>query len=302
MDGASKVIENDNVSICPVCDEFVDKLQPMEVHVNAHFNEESTSDFEPLSKEKINDEMLARILQEEEDLEYARQSQQGNDEFQKLQQTYGMCSSSENSEQCTSLQPSYKCSSQKNELFSFHLTSEDSQATCTTGVLESLQKNLQATGPHPRYSFHFCCATDHFSNSYFDRSWGCGYRNLQMLLSALIRLDVYKNTLAKICQKVPSIPTIQMWIENAWHHGFDVQGAAQLGHKLLKTKKWIGATEIAVFLRFIGIKSIIVDFHRATESDGTHPLMYDWFKEYFSGSSHQTPVYIQHQGKCDRTA
>lgn len=45
MDGASKVIENDNVSICPVCDEFVDKLQPMEVHVNAHFNEESTSDF-----------------------------------------------------------------------------------------------------------------------------------------------------------------------------------------------------------------------------------------------------------------
>lgn len=36
--------------------------------------------------------------------------------------------------------------------------------------------------------------------------------------------------------------------------GFDVQGAAQLGHKLLKTKKWIGATEIAVFLRFIGIK------------------------------------------------
>ena len=43
---------------------------------------------EPLSKKKINDEMLARILQEEEDLEYARQSHQDNDEFQKLQVNY----------------------------------------------------------------------------------------------------------------------------------------------------------------------------------------------------------------------
>ena len=36
--------------------------------------------------------------------------------------------------------------------------------------------------------------------------------------------------------------------------GFDKQGATQLGHKLVKTKKWIGATEISVALKFIGLR------------------------------------------------
>ena len=36
--------------------------------------------------------------------------------------------------------------------------------------------------------------------------------------------------------------------------GYDQQGAAQLGHKLIKTKKWIGATDIAAALRFIGLR------------------------------------------------
>jgi hypothetical protein len=83
-----------------------------------------------------------------------------------------------------------------------------------------------------------------------------------------------------VCQNIPSIPTIQQLIEDAWRHGktiifktsspdsnqgtssvkntivlgFDQQGAAQLDHKLTKTKKWIGATEIAVALKFIGLR------------------------------------------------
>ena len=41
----------------------------------------------------------------------------------------------------------------------------------------------------------------------------------------------------------------------------------------------------------------IVDFHRATGADGTHPELFAWMKRYFSNYSEQTPVYIQHQGK-----
>ena len=36
--------------------------------------------------------------------------------------------------------------------------------------------------------------------------------------------------------------------------GFDAQGAEQLGNKLHNTSKWIGATEIAVLLRSLGIR------------------------------------------------
>lgn len=33
--------------------------------------------------------------------------------------------------------------------------------------------------------------TDHFCSSVGDKGWGCGYRNFQMLLSSLHRLETY---------------------------------------------------------------------------------------------------------------
>ena len=35
--------------------------------------------------------------------------------------------------------------------------------------------------------------------------------------------------------------------------GYDQEGAVQLSHKLIKTKKWIGATDITADLRFMGL-------------------------------------------------
>jgi hypothetical protein len=34
--------------------------------------------------------------------------------------------------------------------------------------------------------------TDHFASTVGDAGWGCGYRNLQMLISALLRIDIYR--------------------------------------------------------------------------------------------------------------
>lgn len=34
--------------------------------------------------------------------------------------------------------------------------------------------------------------TDHYASTVGDAGWGCGYRNLQMLVSALLRIDVYR--------------------------------------------------------------------------------------------------------------
>ena len=53
---------------------------------------------------------------------------------------------------------------------------------------------------------------------------------------------------------MPSISRLQRMIEAAWERGFDAQGREQLGGKLHRTRKWIGATEIVTFLASIRIK------------------------------------------------
>ena len=34
--------------------------------------------------------------------------------------------------------------------------------------------------------------TDHYASTVGDAGWGCGYRNLQMLISALLKMDTYR--------------------------------------------------------------------------------------------------------------
>ncbi|CAB3977307.1 Hypothetical predicted protein [Paramuricea clavata] len=212
---------------------------------------------------ETSDEMLARVLQEEEKWEIERQKEKEKEEFHKLQHKYGMNSASGYADQYTQSlnkdvsknklsMPEYY--SKKEKLLDSLLSGEESGETCTTGVINHLQQQIRTKGPTPNHFVRLCCPTDHFSSSYGDKSWGCGYRNLQMLLSALIKLEHYKGAISKVCQNIPSIPTIQQLIEDAWRHGYDQQGAAQLDHKLTKTKKWIGATEIAVALKFIGLR------------------------------------------------
>ncbi|CAB0034145.1 unnamed protein product [Trichogramma brassicae] len=55
---------------------------------------------------------------------------------------------------------------------------------------------------------------------------------------------------------IPSISKIQKMIEWAWAQGFDIQGAEQLGGKLVNTRKWIGATEVVTLLSSLRINEI----------------------------------------------
>ena len=72
-------------------------------------------------------------------------------------------------------------------------------------------------------------------------------------------------------------------------------GCEQLGGRLVNTRKWIGATEIFTFLSYCGIDCEIVDFHRPSSGDGSHPAMFQWLLNYFRGGA-ACPVYLQHQG------
>jgi hypothetical protein len=59
---------------------------------------------------------------------------------------------------------------------------------------------------------------------------------------------------------VPTIASLQQWLEVAWRAGYDKQGAAQLSHRVVGTKKWVGTTECAALLRYFGLSAQIVDF------------------------------------------
>ncbi|KAF9574484.1 hypothetical protein EC968_006289 [Mortierella alpina] len=160
-----------------------------------------------------------------------------------------------------------------------------------------------------------------------DRAWGCGYRNLQMMLSYVVNQRATRQDEPSLTSSatttIPTINDLQCQLEYAWQNGFDPPGAEQLRHKVEGTKKWIGTTEAWSVLCSLGIRCSILDFHTPTGPNGTHPAMlaavYDYFRSpawspliapgslqvadlVQSGVDQQViqtakpPLYMQHQG------
>ena len=80
----------------------------------------------------------------------------------------------------------------------------------------------------------------------------------------------------------PGVRNLQQWIEDAWHAGYDPEGAADLKSKLVGTRKWIGTAELHVAFLSRGILSCLVDFPHV-ESGATAVL--NWIESYFSEPS-----------------
>ncbi len=59
---------------------------------------------------------------------------------------------------------------------------------------------------------YFCTDCDHFSSAPGDYGWGCGYRNLQMLLSSLLKNPPFRDVLSAppvSLTRMPSISRLQ---------------------------------------------------------------------------------------------
>ncbi|KPJ03847.1 Zinc finger with UFM1-specific peptidase domain protein [Papilio xuthus] len=185
-------------------------------------------------------------------------------------------------------------------------TGRDTGSSRTNGILERIAQ-LNAQNPSIAKTY-LCSAVDHYASTYGDRGWGCGYRNMQMLLSSLARQAQYARLLAgpgagagaaaRGCDCAPSIPRLQLLVERAWQLGFDTQGSEQLGCKLHNTRKWIGACEVVTVLSSLRIKCQLIDFHKPTGADGSHPALFAWVLRYFSEDpdAFKPPLYLQHQG------
>uniref|UniRef100_A0A8D8QUU4 Zinc finger-containing ubiquitin peptidase 1 n=2 Tax=Cacopsylla melanoneura TaxID=428564 RepID=A0A8D8QUU4_9HEMI len=182
----------------------------------------------------------------------------------------------------------------------------DDCSSCTKDIVDVVRRtSMQCSNVNQTLT---CTTVDHYAATYGDKGWGCGFRNIQMMLSALLRHTGYNNQLYRLWltsgnrvepsrSTMPSISRIQAHIEWAWRQGFDTQGADQLGLALVNTRKWIGATELVTFLSSLRIRCQLVDFHQPSSSDGCHPELFNWVLEYFSNEDDfKPPLYLQHQG------
>ena len=59
-----------------------------------------------------------------------------------------------------------------------------------TGIIPQLHHRYEMGVSGTKASW-LAIDTDHFASTVGDAGWGCGYRNLQMLISALLKMEIY---------------------------------------------------------------------------------------------------------------
>nr|KAJ3419735.1 hypothetical protein HK105_006566 [Polyrhizophydium stewartii] len=150
-----------------------------------------------------------------------------------------------------------------------------------------------------------CHAGIEFPTRQRRENWACGYRNLQMLLSVALKMPAFAALHATL-NGTPTVEQIQDMLHEAWQAGFDPEGAAQLEHQIRDTRKWIGTTDCAALLSYLGVPLQVYDVHQPSGPQRTHPRLVDMLLDYFergeadaSRVRHRAdtlPVYLQHQG------
>lgn len=129
--------------------------------------------------------------------------------------------------------------------------------------------------------------------------WSCGFRNLQMMLSALLprlpafhpffevvpdSLKRYPATAGSIPTPLPSLRQLQSFLEQSWADGFDPRGAQHYNRRIVGKRSEIGAVEVSSCLSFLGIDSTVVQFIKCKES---RSLLGSFVWAYFTKMAHR---------------
>ena len=128
----------------------------------------------------------------------------------------------------------------------------DDNQTQSAGLIELIRSVPLNKNTRVRY---LCTLCDHYSSGFIDRGYGCGYRNVQMLLSSLRHDPELADKLFNNNRNMmPSIRKIQQLIEKSWEMGFDLEGKNQFGGVLAGTARWIGASDVCSMFSSLRIK------------------------------------------------
>jgi hypothetical protein len=107
----------------------------------------------------------------------------------------------------------------------------------------------------------------HMSSGYGDKGWGCGYRNIQMMSSALMALPHFQRSLfGGIGHGIPSILLLQQCLEAAWADGFD-PGSTNRVEGVYGGNSWIGTYDAVALLRHFGVPMELQSFGAIKRTD-----------------------------------
>jgi hypothetical protein len=117
--------------------------------------------------------------------------------------------------------------------------------------------------------------------------WSCGFRNTQMLLSAILPIlpkqhSYYRQYHSTECStstlqqqshpnesgfiEIPSVRQLQIGLERSWKAGYDPSGADHYRGHIVDTTKRIGAVEACNLFNFLGLDCTVVQFIRCSQS------------------------------------
>ncbi|XP_050531992.1 zinc finger-containing ubiquitin peptidase 1-like isoform X2 [Daktulosphaira vitifoliae] len=301
------LLENINEG-CVICGmKNFDSLRDLDAHIEQHYRGSTP----PTDHLPDQDQLLAKQLEKQE---RERMKQKEKEDFQKLQAAYGMDNKGNyNQQTMANLQAAVSSGEMSvydyyEKMYEIKIAESkglDTGASATRDLIEYI-RHFSMASPNVN-EVHLASPTDHYRSTYGDKGWGCGYRNMQMLMSSmLLQLD-YNEHISRVWEVekgplprswMPSISRLQQHLEKSWSMGIDEPGKEQLGGTVYNTKKWIGATEVVTMLTALRIKSQIVDFYKPTGPKNTHPEMFRWLYKHFNDRSKKyiPPVYIQHDG------
>lgn len=210
-------------SVCPVCGISLDNLrtQDVEYHIEKHF---SKSPQPQVNRGEPNIERDAQKLREQR-------------EFEMLRAQYGMDDQGNFREQSAAAMQSAVYAGEMSVadyyerqvgLRAAESHGIDDNTSCSKSIIPRVL-TFSANSPGVIKAL-LCSSIDHYASSYGDKGWGCGYRNLQMLLSSLLQNTTYHEALyaawgsqGPARTAMPSISRLQKLVEAAWAQGFDVQ-------------------------------------------------------------------------------
>ena len=90
----------------------------------------------------------------------------------------------------------------------------------------------------------------------------------------------------KNLSNLPNLKTLQYYLEQAWKQGFDPEGARHYQSKVIGSKEWIGAAEVASLLNYFSIEATVVQFINTSHSRSLlGPFVYFYFSQSESTSA-----------------
>lgn len=169
-------------SLCPVCGISFDDFSTanMELHIEKHFAKSPHT---------------TTTYKTEPDLEKEAQKLREQREFEMLRAQYGMDNQGNFREQSAAAMQSAVYAGEMSVADYYERqvglrTAEshgiDDNTSCTKNVIPRVA-SLSASSPGVMQTL-LCSNIDHYASSYGDKGWGCGYRNLQMMLSSLLQV------------------------------------------------------------------------------------------------------------------